>query len=188
VAAGEEFAAEVGVADEDFGREGLEIDGAFVVVELADEEVAIVEGGPTEEGIGLELHGALAFGDAAALVGGGGGRIGDKGGPGGGGFFLDLKEEGIVGAVAFEVDAEVAQADGAGADDFEGDVDGAVLIEEVAAIGLEVFAIEREGVEDGVALGAGDALEGGWGGVEDTCAVGVRAGGGFGVAGRGGFV
>ena len=39
-----------------------------MVVELADEVVAAFDGGPAEEGVGLELHCALAFDDAAALV------------------------------------------------------------------------------------------------------------------------
>ncbi len=159
VSAGEEFAAEIGVVDQGVGREGLEIERTFVIVELANEEVALMDGGPAEEGIRLELHGALAFDDAAALMGGCGRGIGEVGGVGGGRLFLDLQEERVVGAVAFEIDAEVAQADGAGADDFEGDIDRGVLVEEVAAFGLETSAIDGEGGEDVVRGGACEAFE-----------------------------
>jgi len=38
----------------------------LVVIELAPRDrSAALDGGPAEEGVGLELHGALAFGDAA---------------------------------------------------------------------------------------------------------------------------
>ena len=69
VAAGEGFAADGGVFEQGGGFELVEQDGGLVVVELADEVVAALDGGPAEEGVGLELHGALAVDDAAALVG-----------------------------------------------------------------------------------------------------------------------
>ena len=66
-----------------------------MVVELADEVVAAVDGGPAEEGVGLELHGALAFDDAVALVAGfgwsGRGRRQEAV------LFLDLEEERVAG-------------------------------------------------------------------------------------------
>ncbi len=165
VAAGEEFAAEVGVAEKAGGGEGCDVERGLVVVELADEEVAALEGGVTEEGVGGELHGALAVDDAMALMGVAGGAFRKIGRVGGGGFFFDLQKEwvGAGGAGgAFEVDAVVAQADGAGADDLEGDVDGAVLLEEVTALGLEGAGVGGERGEDGFRLFGGDAFEQGW--------------------------
>ena len=147
VAAGEDFAAEGGVFEQAGGFEVREIDGGFVIVELADEVVAAFDGGVAEEGVGLELHGALAVHDAVALVTGFE-LLAEIGSVGGGGLFLDLEEEGVGGAVALEVDAVIAQADGAGADDLEGDVERRVLAEEVAALGLEALGVGAEGVED----------------------------------------
>ncbi len=169
VAAGEEFAAEVSVTDERVTGEGGEIERCLVVVELANEVVArdvlfVGDGGVAEEGVGGELHGTLAVHDAMTLMGVGIGVRGEPAGVGGGGLFFDLEEEWVVvgGAsegCAFEVDAEVAEADGAGANDLEGDVDGCVLREEVTALGLEGVGVGGEGGEDEVTLRAGDAGE-----------------------------
>ena len=93
VAAGEEFAAEVGVAEETLWGEGCDVERGFVVVELADEEVAAFEGGVAEEGVGGELHGALAVDDAMALVGVASGAFGKIGRVGRGSLFFDLQEE-----------------------------------------------------------------------------------------------
>ena len=68
VAAGEEFAADVGVAQQAGGGEGVEVERGLVVVELADEVVAASDGGVAEEGVAGELHGTLAVDDAMALV------------------------------------------------------------------------------------------------------------------------
>ena len=57
-------------------------------------------------------------------------------------FLKSLSLRGVVGA--FEVDAEVASADRASADDFEADIDGAVLLEEMAALRLERERIRNE--------------------------------------------
>ncbi len=151
VSAGEEFAAEVGITEERGGGEGLEVERGLVVVELADEEVAAVDGGVAEEGVTGELHGTLAVHGAMALV-----RVRvavrQVGRPGRGCLLFDLEEERVGAGLAvgvLEVDAVVAQADGAGADDLEGDVDGRVLREEVAALGLEGRGVGRESGEDG---------------------------------------
>ncbi len=81
-----------------------------MVVELANEVVAALDGGPPEERVGLELHGALALNDAVALVCGFAfaaqvGRVAR------GSLFLDLQEERVLGAIALHEDAVVAQAD-----------------------------------------------------------------------------
>src|ERR1019366_5665801 len=68
VAAGEGFAADGCVLDQAGGLERGELDRAFVVVELAAEVVAALDGAPAEKGAGLELHGALAVDDSEALV------------------------------------------------------------------------------------------------------------------------
>ena len=146
-----------------------------MVVELADQVVAALDGGVAEEGIGGELHGALAVHDAMALVGVAG-AFGQIGRVGRGGLFLDLEEERVdaVGAAeAFAVDDVVAQADGAGADDFEGDVLGGVLLEEVAALGLQGARVGTERGKD----------QGSFAGVEtlEQRRVGVELAGGFGV-------
>ena len=78
---------------------------------------------------------------------------------GGGRFFLDLKEEWIVRAVAFEVDAVVTQTYRAGTNDFEGDLDGAVQREKMLALGLENFSIGCKGVENLLGLRSGDSGE-----------------------------
>ena len=45
-----------------------EVDGAFVVVELADEELARTDVRPAKKWIRLQLHGALADDDALTVV------------------------------------------------------------------------------------------------------------------------
>ena len=77
------------------------------------------------------------------------GKVGRVGGVG---LLFDLEEEwvgSLLAAGVFEVDAVVAQADGAGADDLEGDVDRLILREEVAALGLQRAGVGRERGEDG---------------------------------------
>jgi hypothetical protein len=85
------------------------------------------------------LDGALALSDTAALVmGGSSGDKADaceKGRVGRSDFLLDLEEEGVARTVAFEVDNVIAEADAAGADDLEANVDGAEEVEEMAAVG-----------------------------------------------------
>ena len=83
-------------------------------------------------------------------------------------LFLDLQEERVLGAVALHVDAVVAQADRAGADDLEGDVERGVLGEEVAAFGLEGFGVGGERVEDRAGKVAVDAGEDWVDGLEDA--------------------
>src|SRR6185312_4371235 len=73
VAAGEQFAAEVGVGAETVGGERGEIERGLVIVELADKIVAAIDGGIAEERIGGKLHGALSVGDAVSVVGAAGG-------------------------------------------------------------------------------------------------------------------
>ena len=169
VAAGEGFAADGGVFEQGGGLELVELDGGLVVVELADEEVAALDGGPAEEGVGLELHGALAVDDAAALMRLGG-HIAEIWGVGRERLFLDLQKERVLGAVALHVDAVVAQADRAGADDLEGDVERGVLGEEVAALRLEGFGVGGERVEDRAGKIAMDAGEDWVDGFEDAYA------------------
>ena len=52
VAAGEELAAEICVAEEALWGEGCDVERGLVVVQLADEVVAAFEGGVAEEGVG----------------------------------------------------------------------------------------------------------------------------------------
>lgn len=136
VAAGEDLSTDGGVLAEVFGFEFGDVERGLVVVELADEVVEAVDARPAEHGVGLDLHGALAVGGALALVAWLGGVL-EVGSPGGADLLLDLQEERVfsffclaafwAAAVAFEVDAEVAQTDGAGADDLEGDGERAEL-------------------------------------------------------------
>ena len=83
-------------------------------------------------------------------------------------LFFDLQEERILGAVALQVEAVVAQADRAGTDDLEGDVERGVLREEVAAFGLEGFCVGDERVEGRAGEVAVDAGEDGVDGLEDA--------------------
>ena len=172
VAAGEYFAAEAGVFEQACGFDGGEVDGGLVIVELADEVVAALDGGPSEEGVGLELHGALAFDGAAALVVGLK-LLAEVRSVGGGDFLFDLKEERVTGTVALEVDAVVAEADGAGADDLEGDVERGVLGEEVLALGLQALGVGGEGVEDFAGDFGTDPGEVGRDGFEDAMRAGA---------------
>ena len=114
-----------------------------MVVELANEEVAVFEAGPAEHGVGLDLHGALAVGGALAVVGRVGGVL-EVGRPGGAGLLFDLEKKRFCRAGAFEVDAVIAQADGAGADDFEGDGEWAELREKVAMLRQEALGVLGE--------------------------------------------
>ncbi len=68
VAAGEHLAADAGVAQQVGDLYLGDVDGGFMVVELADEVVAAVDRGPAEEWVGLDLHGAFAFDDPASLM------------------------------------------------------------------------------------------------------------------------
>ena len=68
------------------------------------------------------------------------------------------RKSGIGGAVALQVDAVVAQADGAGADDLEGDVERRVLGEEVAALGLEALGV---GASESSTCAGGGAVDAG---------------------------
>src|ERR1017187_7835140 len=63
-------------------------------------------------------------------------------------LLFDLQEERISAPVALHVNAVVAQTDGAGADDLEGDVERRVLYEEMSTLGLEALGIGGERVED----------------------------------------
>ena len=74
-------------------------------------------------------------------------RIREIGRVGRGSFLLDLQKERVVGSVALEVDAVIAQADGAGSDHLEGHVDGAIEREQMLALRLEHFAIRFERFE-----------------------------------------
>jgi len=97
-----------------------------------------------------------------ALVRVAGGSFGKVGGVGGGCFFFDLEEERVGGfgaGDAFEVDAVVAEADGAGANHLERYIDGAVLREEVAALRLQCSGVWREGCEDGFGFLCGDSFQ-----------------------------
>jgi len=94
-----------------------------------------------------------------ALVGVAGCTFGKVRGVGGEGFFFDLEEErvgGLGAGDAFKVDAIVAETDGAGADYFERYIDGAVLREEVAALGLQGAGVWAKGCEDGFGFFFGD--------------------------------
>jgi len=174
VAAGEEFAANIGVSLKASSGEAGEVEAGFVVVQLADKIVAgltvgVGDGGVTEERVRGELHGALAVDDAMALVGM---RVAVRKieRVGGARLFFDLQKQrventgggrfGWRGMVrAFKVDAVIARADGAGADDFEADVDGAVLVEKMSALGLERECIRDERGEDLLGFGSRDATE-----------------------------
>ncbi len=165
--AGEHLAADGRVLQQGRGFEHTQVDGGLVVVELADQVIAAGDGGPAEERVGLQLHGALAFHRAAALVVRLA-RVAQVGRVGGVRLLLELQEERVGGAVALHVDDVVAQADGAGADDLERDVDRRVLGEEVAALGLQAFGVGGERVEHLAGGGAVDAGEVGRGGLEDA--------------------
>ena len=158
MAAGQQFAADFGVGLKAAAGQVFEFDGAFVVVELADEVLAAADMGPAQERIGLQLHGALALGDALAVVGCGVG-VGQIGRVAGGRLFLDLKKERVGRAVALEVNAVVAQAHGACAHHFEGYVYGAIEGQKMLALGFEHLAVRLERGQHGSGLRAGDAGE-----------------------------
>ena len=112
----------------------LESDGCFVVIELADEVVAMCNGRPAKKWIGLPLHGTLTFSNTLSLMCRGGrrrtvyceiGRIRRAG------LFFDLQEERIIFAIAFQVHEVIAQAHTAGTHHLECDIHGHILIEEV---------------------------------------------------------
>jgi len=115
----------------------------------------------------LELHGALAFDDAAALVIRRG-RLAKIRRVRGEHLLLDLQEEWVLRPVALHVDAEVAQADGAGADDLERDIERGVLSEKVLALGLQALGVSGERVEDAARGLTVDAGEDGLNGLEDA--------------------
>jgi hypothetical protein len=64
----QQLAAEGGIFAETAAAQLLKIDRGFVVVKLTDEVIAIGDGGPAEEGIGLPLHRALAFRHTLTLM------------------------------------------------------------------------------------------------------------------------
>lgn len=125
MAAGEEFAADFGKRSEAAAGEVGKVDGTFVVVELADQELTRADVSPAEKRIRLQLHGALTGSYALAIVVAWM-RILHIGRVDGWRFFFNLQEERVIRTVAFEVDAVVAQTDRPGADDFECDVNRAV--------------------------------------------------------------
>ena len=118
----------------------------FVVVQLADDVVARIDSRPSQQGIGLRLHLALALDNAAALlVPTRGGRVLERNVGAGHGLF-DLQEQRIacrliLRAVTEQQDDVVTQADRAGADHLECKVDGNIAIEQFLMLGRESTAI-----------------------------------------------
>ena len=88
-------------------------------------------------------------------------RIGKIRRVGGGCLLLDLKEERVAGPVAFEVNAVIAQAQRAGTDDFESDVNRTVERQQMLALWLKSLAVGGERVDDLFGLTSGDAGEAG---------------------------
>ena len=68
MATGQQFAADFGVGFQICACQIFNLDGSFVVFELADEILASADVRPAEKRIGLDLHGTLALGDALAVV------------------------------------------------------------------------------------------------------------------------
>lgn len=167
MATGEHFAADTSVLQKSGGLELSDIDRGFMVVELTDEEVAALDVRPAKEGVGLELHGAFSFDDSPSLVMLRG-SISKVGSVGGDCFFLDLEEEWIAGAVALHVDDVVAEADRAGANYFECDVDRTVLSEEVATLGEQAVRVGSKRANDALGRSPGDAGKNGVDGLEDA--------------------
>ncbi len=64
----QQLAADGGIFGQAATAQFLEIDRCFVVVELADEIVAICNGGPAKKRIGLPLHGTLALSNTLSLM------------------------------------------------------------------------------------------------------------------------
>ena len=68
VTARQRFSADCGILQQAVSLQLGHLNCGFMVVELTNQEVAALDGGPTEEGVGLELHSTLAIDDAAALM------------------------------------------------------------------------------------------------------------------------
>ncbi len=151
----QQLAADGGIFSEATAAQFLKFNRGFVVVQLTDEIVAIGDGGPAEKRIGLPLHGMLALRHTLTLMCrgvGGGAMDGEIWRIGRAGLFLYLQEERVVFTVAFEIDKIIAQTDAAGTDDFECNIDGHVLVEEVAALRREAVAVSRKAGEHGARL------------------------------------
>ena len=99
MAARQQFAADFSEGDEAASGEIGQIDGAFVVVELANEKVPVADVCPSEKWVGLNLHGALAGDNTLSVVGPDVAIVGQVGRIDRRGFLLDLEKERIVGAV-----------------------------------------------------------------------------------------
>jgi len=78
------------------------------------------------------------------------------------GFFFNLQKERVVRAIAFEVDAVIAQADLTGSDNFECDVNRPVEGEQVLTLRFEGLPVWGEGVEYFFGLLPCDAREAGF--------------------------
>ena len=91
MALGEQFAAHLSVLHQPFTFEVVFLDARFVVAQLANHVIAVTDGGPSQENVGLHLHGAATFCNALSLMRGNRamGQIRSIGGPG---LLLDLDE------------------------------------------------------------------------------------------------
>ena len=132
----QQFPANLSVLVQSLALQILDLDRPFVVIQLANQILAIVDRGPAEKQVGQELHRPLALHDPVALVlrrphfsqirGISGTRL-----------LLDLQKERIVAAVAFQIDDVIAQPNAARAHHPEGDIERPVQIEEVLALGQQ---------------------------------------------------
>ena len=68
VAAGEKLAANLRILCESVALQIIRGNGGFVIAQLTNEIVAIIDGRPAEKNIRLQLHSALTFGDPSPVV------------------------------------------------------------------------------------------------------------------------
>src|SRR5271157_1011719 len=140
---GEQFAAHARVLHQAVAFEVVVRDARLVVAQLANQVVAASDGGPSQEDVGLHLHGAPTFGRALSLM-----RrdraVGQIRRVGGFGLLLDLDEQRIVNRPPEHEQDVVTQAHAAGADHAEGDVLHLVLREEMGPFRQERLRVSAQ--------------------------------------------
>ena len=153
VTARQQFAANLSILVQSLAFEIFNRDRRLVIIQLPYQVMAIVDRGPAEKEVGLELHRPLALDHPVALVLRSP-HLSQVRGISRVRLLLDLQEERIVAPVAFHIDDVIAQPNTARAHHLEGDVERAVQIEEVLALRQQTFAVLAKRVENEVCLRA----------------------------------
>ena len=157
MAAGQEFAANLSVLHQALSFQVLDRDGPLMVIQLANQILAIVNSGPAQKQVREKLHRPLALSNPATLVlrlphlsqvr-----RIRRAR------LLLNLQEQRVVAAIAFQVDDVIAQPDAAGPYHPKSNIQRAVLVEKVLPLGQERFAIRAERLQDQLCRGGGKTV------------------------------